>query len=211
MTEKVWIAIISGVVTPLFAVLGKILWDWWKRKKDEEKEQKEDKMGLYIKYLDQMYVLLEDFREKLNCSRAVVMKAENGGGIPKEGHQIYSSVLWETTDNNTESIRERWKRQPIDKEYAKVLKDLYVNEYVILETNKMNKSILKDHYISSNIEMSEKQKIYIDDSKFIYLGLNYVKGREYDTKDSKHKDNLRVLVAKLKDLFKKMHSLSEEG
>ena len=102
MTEKIWIAVISAIIGPIVAVQAKIAWDWWKRKKDGE--QSEKKMGTYITYIDEIYILLEKLREKQNCSRAIILKAENGGGIPKEGHQIYSSILWETTDNETEAF-----------------------------------------------------------------------------------------------------------
>lgn len=209
MTEKIWIAIITVIVGPLIGVGGKVLWDWWKNRKALSEEERNKKMGLYITQLSKLHGLQEDCRDKLKCSRAIILKAENGGGIPKEGHQIYSSILWETTDSETSPLRDSWQRQPVDKEYSDLLQKVYVEKYVLLETEKQKNSMQKNLYKSNRIEKSEVIKLYIDNNKLIYLSLNYLLEKDHDIKSHEHKDNLRILTSEFRKLFQEMHSLSE--
>lgn len=199
MTEKLWIVIITTIIGPSLGWVGKILWDYYK-------SRNKNAVGKYIDLIKDIYHYLEIARKDLGCVRALILKAENGGGVPKPGHQIYSSILWESTDSKTPSIRKSWQRQPVDEEYTKMLADLYQNKSVHILTKQMQDSQLKNVYLSSDIVESQIYHIYHDEGKFVYLSLNY--NEDIDTESPKHKDIERQIIVRLKEIFDKMEKIS---
>lgn len=198
MSDKVIIALIS-VFGPLVGVLGKIIWDVYKNRKHHA-------MGQYIDLVREIYTYLEIARQDLGCARVMILKAENGGGIPRAGHQIYSTAIWESTDNNTPSIRNFWIRQEIDEQYAQMLSEVVSQDVCTVVTDKMKKGILKDLYQSNNITKSQIYKIYSGEEKFIYVSFGYKNDINLDKPNIRN--NTRAVVQKLKDIMKKMEELS---
>ena len=195
MSEKFWIVVITTIIGPSLGWIGKILWDYYKTRN-------KNAVGEYIDLIRDIYYYLEIARKDLGCARAVVLKAENGGGIPKPGHQIYSSVLWESTDAKTPSIRKKWQKQPVDEEYTKILAQLYQNKSVQIYTKSMEESQLKNLYLATKIHQSQVFHIYHDEAKFIYLSLNYEE--DVDINSPYHKDIERQIIVRLKDIFSKI-------
>lgn len=198
MSEKIVIAVI-GVMGPLIGVVGKILWDFYKNRKTNA-------IGQYIEMVREIYVYLELARQELGCCRSLILKAENGGGVPKAGHQIFSSIVWESTNNDTDMIRHTWNRQAIDEQYAKLLSAVYSDGSCTLKTDDMKEGILRDFYIADNIQQSQLFRVYSDNEKFIYMSFDFKEA--VDLNEPAKRNIVRSILQNMQVIFEKMEKLS---
>lgn len=61
---------------------------------------------------------LFQLRRRTGAKRVVVMKLSNGGGVPRPGNTVYSSVVYESVADDAESLFSRWQEQLVDGPYA---------------------------------------------------------------------------------------------
>ena len=106
---NIWIPVIVAVVSGLFTLVGYFL-KWYL---DARKARKKNAMERYIELYHDMNQLMNDELQRIGAQQIVVFKVENGGGVPKPGVRIYSSVVWEAFDPPMKSIQKDWQRQPV--------------------------------------------------------------------------------------------------
>jgi|SRR3990167_2795148 len=194
-----WTALITTLIA---AIIGPILVYFVKTWHETKQIDKQNAMIKYIDLTKEIYKTIEEFRQTLICKRVSVFKTENGGGIPQPGHLLYSSVLWESNNDYTNSLKERWQRQEIDLQYAEILSTLYTESICSITTKHLKKSsLLYNLYQYDNIEKSDFLFLFRNEKCFIYLVLDY--GQEYDdNKDTK--EIIRQYRLKLKGILEKM-------
>lgn len=114
----------GGVVVAIIGLLGKLL-DWYLKRKDKEDSKKDIPIIDTIGKISNIYQIMDDTIRNTKFNRFLVLKSENGGGIPKLGNHLYASVILERTDSPLESVIERYQRLKVDGEYSKMLVDIY--------------------------------------------------------------------------------------
>lgn len=114
-----------------------------------------------------IYDILQEARSQLGCVRILILKTENGGGIPKVNSPIYATVLHEVYDAKIEPIKESWQRRLVDSFYCKILCQLLNEEKVEIEEKNLE-GILKPIYSSYGHKLSQKYYIKVFEDMFIF-------------------------------------------
>lgn len=171
-----------------------------------------------IKNVKKVHSILSELHFNLDAQRTVILKSENGGGIPKVRNKIYSSIIYGVSNiNDGEDLRSIWNKQLIDKSYSSMILDLIENNSICLivdgTKNKnesfkevyLEKGILKDLYSRDGIKRSYVFCIAFKKDCFIYLSVQLKdKDRILNQED---RDFLRMNISELASIFKEDKNL----
>jgi len=120
----------------------------------------------------EVYEALNDvLMEVGGAGRAMLLRSENGGGIPSANRPVYSSVLHEVHGTSLEPIRERWQRMKVDEQYARLLHELATKGYVQLDTASMEPGSLRTSYEAAGVACAMVCAVVADDTGFNYLSV----------------------------------------
>lgn len=146
--------------------------------------------------------VLDNLRANVNADRCVVLFAHDSGSIPTTTSPLFSSVLYDSRSNNAKGELADWQTQLLDKVYVDMLIDLYSKNHIVVITEDMKEGILKDTYQSIGITHAEIHKIYVTESKFIYLSVTW---SDEDDRPPvfQYNDYSRKALGKLQRLIKK--------
>lgn len=104
-----------------------------------------------VKIYDTMHKVLET----TDVERMLILKAHNGGGLIRPSTPLYVSVLYEDYDNPFTSVKETYQKYMIDEHYLRTLNDLCMDKKVVVVTEALPASMLKDIYQGEGVEYSE--------------------------------------------------------
>ena len=189
MAEYLEIVLNSSLLVALVGILYKFYADKRKKQKPFSKAL-EDKA--------QVKSLMEVFRLTNNLIRVQILKGENGGR-PKPESRFYSSIVEEVMGEGSPSAKERWQKQPVDTQYHDMLNQMVSKTSHIIETSKMQTSMLKDIYVKYNIGGSVVALISENQDRMIYVSIHFKSIEDIDT--ANFRDNLRVFTQNLKKIF----------
>jgi len=102
--------------------------------------------------------------------RVLILYTENNGGLPHVGTPLYSSVLYEYTNQRIRPIKRIFQRVQVDLEYADMLRNLERNKDggILIYTDEMPPSMLRDIYQEYGVECSYIFKIRETPKKYYY-------------------------------------------
>lgn len=195
-----WLDILIYILTGTGGVAGAVL--LFRRARRAFKARA---FGRGFKDIHETYGLLLAIMNELGCHRVMMLKAENSGGIPRPGHPLTSSVVYEVFRNPLDTIRDKWQQQECDQQYVGLLATVHAEGSKTVKTRKLQRDCyLRDLYEAQNVGRSEIFSIGIqDDSAFMYLSCVYINdnGHENGELDAADKTMLRAAVNRLKILF----------
>ncbi|MBL4769491.1 MAG: hypothetical protein JKY94_17595 [Rhodobacteraceae bacterium] len=154
--------------------------------------------------IQETYETLSKLLAQLRCHRVVVFKAENEGGIPRPGHPLTSSVIYEVFGYPMRGSSEGWQKQECDGPYVELLAQLTVAKALTVCRGDVTEgSHLADHYEAHGVLRSEIFALGVQDgSAFLYLSCVFANERDVPTElTAKDRTVLRSAVTKLKTLF----------
>lgn len=194
MSEKVWVAVITAVLGPVAVLAAK---RWFERRSPEKKSQRTLNA---LKDLGDLYVSIGTMRVEIGAARIVLLMAENNGGLPKPGAQVYSSVVHEVFGDGQVSIKADWFRRPVDGEYAKILSGLIESEdgKVCLTWETMPESPLKDFYKAHGIVGSRVYEVGSRDHAYYYLSCTWTADPKEE--DETYRNTVRMHLQKIRSL-----------
>jgi len=180
--------LVTGMAIILAAIQS---WKWWAEQKAKEKD-------IYTELLPKMeeiYSVLNNLLLSTDALRVVVLCTENGGGVPRTGKPLYSSILYEVKKNHlSPDLKTTWQKQLVDEHYVSLLLEVHTKHQAILKTEEMPEGILKDLYVSEEVEGSLVFGITVANDRFYYLSLTYRKETELTPII---RNSVRVATAKL--------------
>lgn len=95
---------------------------------------------------------IESFQTKFNADRVLILKMENGGGIPQLGAIQHTSVLYEAYNRNTLSpVKADFQNYIIDSAYQKMLINTIGDKILSIHVDNMESGMLKTFYTSNAI------------------------------------------------------------
>jgi hypothetical protein len=107
--------------------------------------------------------------------RVMLLKCENGGGIPSPGQQRYSSIMLEVHDGCLSGIRGRWQRVLLDQYYHDMLLTIYRDGATKLSVQDMPEDcLLYPMYTSAGVARSYVFLVGVTEKEMFYLVLNQV-------------------------------------
>lgn len=169
--------------------------EWWLAR------QKAGSVQLALQKVNEMYPVLHMWGQRLGASRVLLLKTSNGGGKPRPGHPLYSTICMESVDPPLMPQTGGWDTQRLDEQYSRMLAALIQNKYVHLVTEKMPTGLLRDVYLPQGIVQSEVMALGEGKKSFYYVSLNYVHGNALDT--PAHREARRLFVQQLTALLRK--------
>lgn len=125
----------------------------------EEDRNRKEALPKYLQYYSQLHNLIQDSLAPMGAGRIVIFYTENGGGVPRAGSRIYSSVYMEAYDPPMESLA-NWLRYHVEGGYASLLTEVYQKGYI--ETQVQDILVrYKDRTLQSIYEASHVESTYI--------------------------------------------------
>lgn len=128
------------------------------------------KQGLInaVEKKNQVMSELVKLKTEIHAPRVLILKSENGGGIPKATDHVYLSVLEEVPDSNIHPIKDKVQKLPSDKAYNDLIIRLIQDGGAVIKTKDMDAGILKDFYTNEGIYISIVKPIVSLKDKFLY-------------------------------------------
>jgi len=162
------------------------------------------RVKITVEDISWLYNELNQILAKLDPARIVIVKAENGGGIPHIGNQVFSTVLYEVHDNDVDPVSAAWDKRPVDKGLADILS--YIVQYDECRIDKGSvQGAVRDIYEAQGIAFSLVYQVYKDEKAFFYMSINFRKNRTFDAKE---RTLLHDSVNKVRRRFSKIRYLS---
>ena len=200
LSTSVWneSTVIVALVTTIGAVIVALIQKF--KRFPELKRMRKWKVG----YTDihETYENLGDIVAATDAQRAIIVKIENGGGIPKAGHPLYLSVLYEIVQGGTRPNREDWvKREIMEPHYFKFLSTLLQDQAHTLITSEMPEDcLLRTAYEGYGVHHAET--FLLRQSKHA----TYVLSVHYGSEEQLEADEKTILGAKasnIRNIFRK--------
>jgi len=102
------------------------------------------------------YELLSSILHQTTANRVLLLKCENGGGVPGPMSEVYSSVLIERHDDRIDSVADKWQRIQVDGWYAQLMSDIIRHGHAVRRTMDMSEeSALRAVYEAQGVDHSE--------------------------------------------------------
>lgn len=194
--EQAIIAVVSSIggLVGIIALLREFL-----------KRRASQKQDIGYANIDKVYTVLTKLLTESGCNRVLIIKSENGGGIPAPGSVIKNSILFEVCDSKVRQLREEWQHVHIDQGYSSLLTNVNTEGFSDVPREGMNKdSVLFEFFDVGQAEQARFYRICSTDKVLIYLGAFYDHGIGLSSKD---KILIRACSHALCEIFKKHHSL----
>jgi len=154
--------------------------------------------------------LIEEFvKEHDNIGKVLILKLENGGGVPQLGTVQHISILNEAINNNIDNIypiKQDFQHYIIGAEYQKMLNNVLNTDLYITCIEKMDDGVLKK-ILSSN---DMKQIVVTDITHIPSLGGDNTKGfliylsihiKTDEKIDDKFQADIFIISDKIKKIF----------
>jgi type II secretory pathway pseudopilin PulG len=162
MSEEIWLAVL-GIVSTLVAAAVR----YWNGRRGRFKR----KLQSNVETAGALSATLETLQRKVGASSVVLLRTQNGGGLPKPGLDIYSSIVMVPGDP---ALFRSWHRQRIDADYARIILDLLRNDSAVLQTPRLEPgSMLRDVYEARGITHSVVTAVGSSAEAFYYLSCTF--------------------------------------
>lgn len=196
--------ILSGAVgASLVAIFGFV--KWLIKRHDRRKEYNFERA---LDRITQVYNIMNTILSVTRGIRVVILRAENSGKVPEVGKDLYSSIVHEVYDDTIKSAYGKWRKQPLDEEYVKMLLDIANNPYVKIKTEDIKSPDLKNLYLLDELACSYVFKLYAKPTQFFYLSVNFLEDVELTPVEN---DILRISVVRLRKIFDQQEKIRESS
>jgi len=168
--------------------------------------QKQEEKNIYSRVLP----AYEELHESLNdivarskeCTRALILKCENGGGVPELGKPIHSSVVIEARKVPHDRKKE-WQKQQLDPIYIKNLLRVITSpdKSVLLTADDFKGSILSDIYDADGILCTKLSHLNSTKNAWYYLSCTFNISK--DNISSEDRNIIRYNVNRIRKILEK--------
>lgn len=175
LDTKVLVAALGALGTVAAAVLPRLL-EWAREKRLRRAEVKAvSRIRRLYERREQVMAEVRSLVRDTRASRVLILRSENGGGIPQAGTPIHVSVVFEDRDGHLPSVRSDYQSRDVDGWYESLLAKVVGQGHVSLLTTDIDPSAeLRDLYESDGITRSEIFRIGVSSGKAVlYMSMNF--------------------------------------
>lgn len=190
---------IAVIIAPVSAAFAYILKKWYDNLSLKKEKQLTRKV---LPVLGEINEILDDIVKNTSCNRSLLLKAHNGGGVPKIGSELFSTVVLEMHEDNS-SVREAWTKQRLDSPYINVLVKLASSENGMILASKedFKGSILYDVYTMQGVNSTKLAYITNTKADWFYISNTFASSLEEIKPEEKA--YMRGQINKLRNLLNK--------
>ena len=203
MEETINTLLSGGVVVALITLGGQLLM-WFLKGRNSDSPVDVPIENVSTTLFDNKIEIQQIIDRVINISSAdrfLILKTENGGGKPRLGSHLYSSVMYESIKPPLNSVKNDYQRLLVDDIYVKMLSDIGPGAPNRLNIHQMKEGILKNIYRVENIEYSEVHYIGETDSAFLYLSIATSK-KDNDFHEPLDRVEIEIAISKIRGIFK---------
>ena len=192
-------SIIGGIVTFLGGTGFAKLVDYFKNRNNK---MHLEKLTTNLQDLSKIYRIMERMLEQSKCYRVLVLKASNGGGIPKPGSEMFTKLLYAATTVEDLQIYEKYNSIKVDGQYVDMLINIQKNGGTSLSVDEMPNSLLKRIYQSEGIKYSEIYFLSNTEKELYYCAVNAINPAE-DFLDPQQRIGIELGINDLRKIFER--------
>jgi hypothetical protein len=196
---------VEFIRTIFLKVFDKLLEKYWK--KGDDKSPSPPTIINTMETLARIYSIMDDTLEETEFDRFLILKSENGGGIPKLGNHLYTSVIMErhTVPAKVRAM-DLYKKIELDRDYITMLTEIYVSGKKRFKVDEMPQGLLKRIYNSEGVKFSKVYHLYTAENAMFYCS---VATRSTDTPNENDLLMVDLNVSLISNIFKE--TLANEG
>lgn len=154
-----------------------------------------------------IYQLLQSTMPELRANRLMILKSENGGGIPVPGAHVTSSVINEVVDPPAASVFEAWQKVPLDQDYSRLVAELSTNGSASAAVVDLREaSALRDLLVTADSTHVFCWRICATPNALLYLSIHY-SSTDDQPMGERERVTARRVVHQLCSIFSKHHQL----
>lgn len=160
MGEGLLALITTGTLWKSFKLVG----DWIQR---SQSRQAFEEAVMIVETLHRLQV-------KLNAQRVMILKTENGGGIPHPGKPLYTSVQYEFCRDGVEPLKEDFQRRLLDSSYVEMIgKILSMQQLTLIPAEMPEGCMLSRVYRKFRVLRADVIEIAITKHGLFYLSCTW--------------------------------------
>ncbi len=170
----------------------KLLKDWSRMRRSKH-------MDAGFADVNELYQTLQTLLGDISADRILVIKSENGGGLPRPGCTIKSSVIHEVYNGQyLGSLYEVWQRVPLDHDYSQILSVLSTGQWVWRETSTLSHSSVIKDLLEDDVRRLAFARICGTNNALWYIALHF---RSPNKIDDKERARTQQAIYRLRVLF----------
>ncbi len=148
-----------------------------------------------------IYPILTTMLHETGADRVALLKTTNGGGIPRPGSTLRSSVLAEVLGDKIDAIAHTWQEQLLDRDYVHMLSKLIGRGCTYTITEDLDDdSMLRILYEGNGIAFSKVVLIDTLPEMLIYVSVNFAEGTP-ETLTAEQREGARAGANQLKQVL----------
>ena len=169
--------IITGILTFLGGSGFVKLVDYLKNRTNKKHLEK---LAVNLQDLSKIYRIIEKILDQSTANRVLILRASNGGGIPKPGSEMFIKLLYAATVKEDLAIYDKYSSIKIDGQFIDMLIDIQKNGQTVKKTEDMTNSLLKRIQQSEGIKYSEIYFLTNNAHEMYYCAISSIKeGEEF--------------------------------
>lgn len=158
-----------------------------------------------IAYESAKHSIIQAMQLASGSKRVALCKAHNGGGVPKQGHDIKVTIDWEEVDLPLKAIKSEWQDRVPDSYHMKILLDLTRNQEQLIYLGDTETEV-HDTHKADEVACSFMKEIAPTSLAYWYTVFFYTDDKPLS---AEAKRKLSSLSANLKKLLSNKATLSE--
>lgn len=154
-----------------------------------------------------IYQLLQSMLGEVHANRVMILKSENGGGIPAPGAQVTSSVINEVFDPPARPVFDPWQKVPLDEDFSRIIAEVNSQSSAAVTVDELKPtSALRDLLVTAESTHVYCWRICATPHALLYLTIHY---SSTDDQPMGERDRVtaRRVVHQLCRIFSKHHQL----
>jgi hypothetical protein len=156
------------------------------------------------KDIQEVYTIIQELLSKSPANRVLVIKSENGGGIPTPDGVVTNSVIHEVWDPDTDAIQKNWTGIKLDRYYSEVVTKVSTDGVTDVAIKDLERSKFQD--LLKACECSNARFIRICATRSALLYMCVCLGRDA-TLGPKERIHINTAARQLCDIFVHHHEL----
>lgn len=216
-----WVALLGPVIAATGAWVGIIL----KAKYDQRlkmtqaevdaeqialNEKRREAMSDYIQLYNELHNVCQNNLEPLDARRIVIYYTENGGGIPRPGCLLYSTIYVDAFDPPLKGLSS-WQKQPMKGYICNILSSCiaegstHIHMDSLPEKARYADDKIIELYKVNNVRTVFHSYLYGTEKRSLFLGVHYTTQTNLEDKEIRSK--LLMLQIHVTSILKKMEEL----
>jgi hypothetical protein len=189
----------GGIGVAIFGLFGQVL-IWYLNNKNSLTVKNIEIKSIDVENLPTVQSIINRVIDETSIQRVLIMKTENGGGKPRLGAHLYTSIMYDAFKSPLYGTKNDYQRMLVDDIYVKMLSDIGPTTYNNLSVGKMKDGLLKRVYLRDGIKYSEVYYVTETDDAFVYVTFSSTDENEkFDNPNDRVE--IDIAVSKIRNIF----------